>query len=213
MPGRPNSAPPKSVSEDLPRTLRTTPPRSLRNLTNCPATQGKRRATPRNGFRSSEKLGALSGIAPPVADWTESTQPAEVAASAAHESQTDIQAAPNAWDSYNEASEILADAARQIRLNDAADQVAQLDPYPAPPEASPDDPIDATHPLSGKTVRMDGAAGQVVAGPAPAGVDQAEWARLMAALRQAIRNSGIEHFSEEQQVAIRAYFERLSLEK
>ena len=29
----------------------------------------------------------------------------------------------------------------------------------------------------------------------------------------AIRNSGIEHFSEEQQAAIRAYFERLSLEK
>jgi hypothetical protein len=159
-----------------------------------------------------ERLGALSRIAPPVADWTESTQPEEVAASAAHESQSDIQAAPSAWDSYNQASEILADAARQIRLNDAADQVAQLDPYPAPPEASPDEPNDATHPLSGKTVHMDGASGQVVVQPAPAGVDQAEWARLKAGLRQAIRNSGIEHFSEEQQAAIRAYFERLSLE-
>jgi hypothetical protein len=160
-----------------------------------------------------ERLGAVSGIAPPVANWTESTQPEEVAASAAHESQTGIQAAPKAWASYNEASEILADAARQIRLNDAADQVAQLDPYPAPPEASPDDSIDAAHPVSGETVRMDGAAGQVVARPAPEGVDQADWSRLREGLRQAIRNSGIEHFSEEQQVAIRAYFERLSLEK
>ena len=146
-----------------------------------------------------EKLGAMADIAAPVADWAQSIQPEEVAASAAHESQAGIQAAPKAWESYNQASEILADAANQIRLNDAASQVAQLDPYPAPPDASLNDPLDTAQPASSETVRMEGAAGRVVAQPVPAAIDQAEWARLREGLRQAIRNSGIEHFSEEQQ--------------
>jgi hypothetical protein len=58
--------------------------------------------------------------------------------------------------------------------------------------------------------KFEGPAGQAVTQPVPKGMDQAEWARLNERLRQAIRSSGVELFSEEQQAAIRAYFERLS---
>jgi hypothetical protein len=161
----------------------------------------------------AEHLGEVAKIAAPVADWAESVQADEIAASAAHESLSGIEVAPKAWEPYNQAAEILAEAARQIRLNHAADQVAELNPFPAIPEGALADPNETAAAVPAETVRMDGPAGRVVPQPVPRAVDQAEWARLNEHLRQAIRNSGIEHFSEEQQAAIRAYFERLSAEK
>lgn len=159
----------------------------------------------------ADQLGETATLAPPVADWTESSNPAEVAASAAKDSLDGIQGAPKEWDSYNDASQTLADAARQLRMDAALDQLANLDPYPAMPAAdAPDlDPAAPSVSLADK-VKMDGATGKAINQPAPKGIDQAEWARLNEQLRRGIRSSGVEHFSQEQQLAIRAYFEKLS---
>ena len=157
------------------------------------------------------QLGETSTLAAPVEDWADSTNPAEIAASAAKDAQEGIHAAPKQWESYNDASQILADAARQLRMGEALDQLANLNPYPEPQAP---DALDPQHtPPSMATldkVRMDGPAGRAITQPPPKGIDQAEWARLNEQLRRGIRSAGIEHFSEEQQIAIRAYFERLS---
>ena len=160
----------------------------------------------------ASELDELTKLAPPAADWAESTNPKEIAAGAAEESLTGIQAAPKQWQPYNDASEILADAARQLRMDAALGDLAAFNPYPVPQlDASQElqDPTQANSPAH-KTVNMDGPAGKAVIEPAPKGMDQAEWARLNERLRQAIRSSGIEHFTAEQQAAIRAYFQRLS---
>ena len=161
----------------------------------------------------ASELDELTKLAPPAADWAESTNPKEIAAGAAEESLTGIQAAPKQWQPYNDASEILADAARQLRMDAALGDLAALNPYPVPQLSASlelQDPTQANSPAH-KTVNMDGPAGKAVIEAAPKGMDQAEWARLNERLRQAIRSSGIEHFTAEQQAAIRAYFQRLSL--
>jgi hypothetical protein len=158
-----------------------------------------------------DHLGKLAATAPPVADWAEATNPQEVAAGASQESLAGIETAPKQWESYNEASQILGDAARQIRMDNAIDQLAGLNPYPMPDSALASSQQElaasATAPQEGN---FDGAVGKVRPQPIPKAMDQAEWARLNERLRQAIRSSGIENFSEEQQAAIRAYFEKLS---
>ena len=158
-----------------------------------------------------EQLGETAALAVPVADWTESSNPAEVAASAAKDSLDGIQAAPKEWGSYNDASQILADAARQLRMDTAIDQLASLNPYPAAAPADLPDPNSLAAALSeAEKTKMDGPAGKAIMQPVPKGIDQAEWARLNEQLRRGIRSTGIEHFTEEQQLAIRAYFEKLS---
>ncbi len=159
----------------------------------------------------ASQLDDTTKLAPPSADWADSTNPKEIAAGAAQESLTGIQAAPRQSQPYNEASEILADAARQLRMDAALSDLAAFNPYPAPQLASQElqDPTAANSP-DHKSVKMDGPAGNAITEAAPKGMDQAEWARLNERLRQAIRSSGIEHFTAEQQAAIRAYFQRLS---
>jgi hypothetical protein len=155
------------------------------------------------------QLEQLSKIAPHVADWAQSVDAREIAASAADESATQIQAAPNQWESYHDSSQTLADAARQIRLAAAVNELTALTPFPAPPSlAVLASQSDAASTLSSSDAQ--GMAGQASGQAAPRGVDQAEWARLTERMRQAIRSSGIENFSQEHQAAIRAYFERLS---
>lgn len=158
------------------------------------------------------RLGELAKLAPPVADWAESKSAEEIAASAANESLATLAAAPKQWGSYQQTAETLADAARQIRVGEAVNQLADLNPDspPASPEAVPAENVAANPP---ERTQLDGPAGKAILQPPPPGRDQAEWSRLSERLRAAIRSSGIEHFSEEQQAAIRAYFERLSTEK
>jgi len=157
-----------------------------------------------------DQLEETSTLATPVADWAESTQPAEIAASAAKDALEGIEAAPKAGESYTEAGQILSDAARQLRLEAASDQVANLDPFPATPADDPSDEAARLAALAAERTKMDGPAGKAITLPPPKGIDQAEWARLNDQLRRGIRSTGIEKFSEEQQVAIRAYFEKLS---
>jgi hypothetical protein len=160
----------------------------------------------------ASQLGETARLAPASADWTESTNPKEIAAGAAEESLTGIQAAPKQWESYNDASQLLADGARQIRMDAAVRDLYELNPYPAPQLAAPNESGNTAQANSSSqgTGKWNGPAGQASIEPAPKGIDQAEWARLNERLRQAIRSSGIELFSAEQQAAIRAYFERLS---
>jgi hypothetical protein len=155
------------------------------------------------------QLEQMSKIATPVADWAQSSDAREIAASAADESSAQIQAAPNQWESYNGTSQTLADAARQIRLANAVNDLAALSPYPAPLSLAE---IESQNDSASADRSSDaqGKAGQASGQAAPRGVDQAEWARLTERMRQAIRSSGIENFSQEHQAAIRAYFERLS---
>jgi hypothetical protein len=159
----------------------------------------------------ASELDEMTKLAPPPADWTASTNPKEIAAGAAQESLTGIEAAPKQSQPYDDASQTLADAARQLRMDAALGDLAPFNPYPAPEVASQEleDPTAANSP-NHKTVKMDGPAGTAITEAAPKGMDQAEWARLNERLRQAIRSSGIEHFTAEQQAAIRAYFQRLS---
>jgi hypothetical protein len=157
----------------------------------------------------TEQLEETSRLAPPVADWAESADAREIAASAAHESSEEIQASPAQWESYNDASLALADAARQIRMATAVNELTDLSPFPAPPSLA--ETLDQNAPASAAmNGNIEALAGKALAQPAPKGIDQAEWARLTERMRQAIRSSGIENFSEEHQAAIRAYFERLS---
>jgi hypothetical protein len=161
------------------------------------------------------QLGTLAATTPPVANWAESDNPQEIAASAAHESLHDIEAAPKQWEPYNEASQILGDAARQLRMDAATKELADLNPFPAAalPVPQPAD-IAAKSPVTQDDARsLTRPDGKAIVDPAPKGIDQAEWARLNAQLRKAIQSGGIENFSEEQQAAIRAYFEKLSSEK
>ena len=160
----------------------------------------------------TSQLDEVSKIAPPDPDWADSTNPKEIAAGAAQESLDGIRAAPRRPQPYTQASEVLADAARQLRMDAALGDVAPLNPYPGPQLAASQDPPDPSEPNSTahNAVKMDGPAGKAVSGPAPKGMDQGEWARLNERLRQAIHGSGIEHFTAEQQAAIRAYFQRLS---
>jgi hypothetical protein len=155
------------------------------------------------------QLEETSKLATPVADWAESADAREIAASAAHETSTAIQASPSQWESYNDASLALADAARQIRMATAVNELADLSPFPAPTSLT-----EAQNQNASASAAMNGnveaLAGKALTQPAPKGIDQAEWARLTERMRQAIRSSGIENFSEEHQAAIRAYFERLS---
>jgi hypothetical protein len=162
----------------------------------------------------ASELDEVTKLAPPDADWADSTNPKEIAAGAAQESLNGIQAAPKQSQPYDDASQTLADAARQLRMDAALGDLGALNPYPAPLLAASQDlqdPTEANSP-NHNAVKMDGPAGKAVAGSAltPKGMDQAEWARLNERLRQAIGSSGIEHFTAEQQAAIRAYFQRLS---
>lgn len=155
------------------------------------------------------ELEATGKLAPPVPNWAESADPREIAASAAHESSEEIQAAPNEWGSYNNASQLLADAASQLRMQNAISELADANPYPMPQDTSEGE-MQQANAAADKNGSLEGAAGTAITQPPPKGMDQAEWARLNERLRQAIRSSGIENFSEEHQAAIRAYFERLS---
>jgi hypothetical protein len=155
-----------------------------------------------------EQLDQTSQIAPPVADWAESTDAREIAASAAHESLDDIQASAHQWDSYNNTSHTLADAARQIRMDAALHELTGLTPYPEPP--SLEEMQNHLAALAERSSRFGALDGSVIDQAPPKGVDQAEWARLTQRMRQGIHGSGLENFSEEHQAAIRAYFERLS---
>jgi len=157
----------------------------------------------------ASQLDEMGQLAPPVANWSESTDAREIASSAAHESSGEIQAAPNQWESYNDASQILADAASQLRMQNAISDLADANPYPVPQESAEGEPQQAAV-SADKTGSFEGPAGSAITQPPPKGIDEAEWARLNERLRQAIRSSGIENFSEEHQAAIRAYFERLS---
>jgi hypothetical protein len=157
----------------------------------------------------SVQLDETSQLAPPVADWARSADAREIAASAAHESAAEIQAAPRQRESYNSSSQTLADAARQIRLDAAVNELAGLSPYPEPP-ALAETENQAASVAANQNGSPDAQAGKALGGAAPKGIDQADWARLTERMRQAIRSSGIGNFSEEHQAAIRAYFERLS---
>ncbi|HEY5911604.1 MAG TPA: PA14 domain-containing protein [Verrucomicrobiae bacterium] len=156
-----------------------------------------------------DQLGQMSKLAPAVPNWAESTDPKEIAASAASESADEIEAAPQQWESYNNASQMLSDAASQLRMQNAVSELADANPYPVPQEGTQEgEPAMAAS--ADKEGSLEGPAGTAITQPPPKGIDQAEWARLNERLRQAIRSSGIENFSEEHQAAIRAYFERLS---
>ena len=157
-------------------------------------------------------LDEMTKLAPPAPDWADSINPKEIAAGAAQESLNGIQAAPKQWQPYSDASQTLADAARQLRVDAALGDLAAFNPYPSPQlVASPDlpDPTQANSP-NHSTVKMAGPAGKGIADSAPKGLEQGDWARLNEQLRQAIGASGIEHFTAEQQAAIRAYFQKLS---
>ena len=104
---------------------------------------------------------------------------------------------------------MLAEAARQIRSDAAVSDLAQLNPFPSPPSAAELQTRNGPAAMEANGPQ-EGMAGKASVQTPPAGLDQAEWARLVERLRQAIRSSGIENFSQEQQAAIRAYFERLS---
>jgi hypothetical protein len=157
----------------------------------------------------NSQLNSVSKLAPPVPNWSDSTDAREIAASAAHESSDEIQAAPNQGESYNEASQMLADAARQVRMGQAVSDLADLNPYPVPQSAA-EGQAQAAPAAAEKNGDQQGLAGKALTQPPPRGIDQAEWVRLNEQLRQAIRSSGVESFGAEHQAAIRAYFERLS---
>jgi hypothetical protein len=134
----------------------------------------------------------------------------ETAKQAVDQSIQGIEGAPKAWESYKEAAQTLSESARQIRMNEAigqskmaSEQMQKSQPQPSKESQMPSD-------MPGPS---DQNAGNAAPGAAPKGMDQVDWARLNGRLRDAIRSSGIEHFSEEQQKAIRAYFQKLSNEK
>ncbi len=161
-----------------------------------------------------ERLDKLSGLAAPVPNWSESSDPVEVAASAAHESEAGLAAAPRNWEAHNQASEMLGDAARQLRMAAALKDLAGHEPFPAPPGDKPSDQAsDDPGAKDDKTTQLEGATGKALTQPAPRGVDQAEWARLNDRLRKNIRNAGAENFTAEQRAAIQAYFEKLGSAK
>lgn len=157
----------------------------------------------------NSELGEMSSLASSTANWADSTDPREVAAGAANEASNEIQAAPQKWESYNAASEMLADAARQLRSESATADLASLNPFPTPPSTAEAE-LQSASAAPEANGNLEGMAGRAILQPPPKGLDQAEWARLAERLRQAIRSSGIENFSQEHQAAIRAYFERLS---
>ena len=144
-----------------------------------------------------------------------------VAAGAAGEASGQIRAAPKEWNAYKEASQTLADAAEQLRLGQAGAETAEARPPCQEPgsEAGGEQPGLAqkgpSSPTPGSASAQDSGSTERPVGDATGlassarGEDQAEWARLAARLRQSVRSTGIEHFSEEQQEAIRAYYRRL----
>ena len=155
-------------------------------------------------------LEKMEGLAAPVRDWSDSAVPVEVAAGAAHDAAAGLAAAPKSWEAHQQASEILADAARQLRQNAALQDLAGHEPFPAPPADAAAEPTPGEPSLAEtRTAHPEGAAGRALTQAPPRGVDQAEWARLNDRLRQGIRNSGAEHFTPEQRAAIQAYFEKL----
>jgi hypothetical protein len=201
--------------EKMVRDLPNTPPALAAQLEGLSATAMQAAGDAASREPLGRDLGEMARSAPHPGEWTESTIPAEIAAGAAADSLEGIQAAPQQWDSYAEASQTLADAARQLRMDAAVAQMDALNPYASPELAGDADLRSETGPSQTGPVKMDGPVGKALTQPLPMpGVaDPGEWARLAERLRQAIRSSGIEHFSEEQQVAIRAYFEKLSSEK
>jgi hypothetical protein len=138
----------------------------------------------------------------------------DIAAEAAGEAKTSIAAAPKERESYQEASRTLSNAAGEVRLSQAGKQAAAAasrKPGGNQPGQGSNSQELAGQPREGDYNRPTGSAAglnEVVAGE-----DQAEWARLREKLREGTRSSTVEHFSEEQQEAIRAYFQRLSSEK
>jgi hypothetical protein len=140
----------------------------------------------------------------------------ELAAQAATEAKTAIEAAPNQGESYHHAARTLSAGAAEVRLWQAGCQAAAAQSaalaqagrqtQPAPHPGGPTD-----RPHEGDYSRPVGSAAgldQPVTGD-----EQSSWARLREKLRQAVRATGLEHFTEEQQEAIRAYFKRLATEK
>ena len=156
------------------------------------------------------RLDVLTKLGSAPQDWAESSDPAEVAAGAAHESKEGLETDPRSWEAHHDASEILADAAQQIRMDGAVRGLAHQDPFPSgkpnPPSDQPStEPSEQSDPAS----RLNGRMGRSLTQKPPAGLDQAEWARLSERLGKGIRNTGVENFSEEQRAAIQAYFEKL----
>lgn len=159
----------------------------------------------------NSRLATLEKVATPVQDWSESTDAAEVAASAAQEAEQGLEANPKNREAHAQAAEILGDAARQIRMEEAIQDLAHHDPFPGQPDGKPDGPPTPGEPGNkpDRQVKLDGPTGKALTQAAPKGIDQAEWARLNELLRKNIRNAGADNFTPEQRAAIQAYFEKL----
>jgi hypothetical protein len=144
-----------------------------------------------------------------------------VASAAAREASGEIGSAPKEWSSYQAAAGTLGDAAERLRIGRASAETASARP---PQQAADGEPSEGPSAAAGvanapgpkRAAPGDGEQGtQRDPGDASGlassakGEDLAAWARLSARLQQSIRSSSIEHFGEEQQEAIRAYYRRL----
>jgi hypothetical protein len=159
-----------------------------------------------------EDLDALASPPPPA------SAEQELAAEAATEARSGIQTAPDQRESYQEAARTLSDAAGELRLGQAGKEAAAAQQAAAAqraaghqPGAGRDPGGMARQPQAGDFTRPTGAADGL--DQPLSGAEQAEWARLRDKLREGLRSSSIEYFAEEQQEAIRAYFQRLGAEK
>ena len=160
---------------------------------------------------------------------TSATSARELAADAASQAASTIQAAPGRQTAYRKASTTLADGASSLRLARATAEAAGIEtaaqlaanaraeaqgqaqtgaPSARPGPGSLSAP--GTQPKEGSYTRAAGDA--VGLNRELSGQQQAEWAKLREKLRDAGQGGGAEHFSEEQQEAIRAYFKRLAKE-
>ncbi len=160
--------------------------------------------------------------------------PAVLADSAIGRALATVAQAPDAEANYRHAAASLAAAANAARSAAALQSTGQAaaagqalaqatasgKPATGSPPGSPGSPQAAANPAGtsgvsagGKTPPPTPDTGQMPAGKAPPGIDQAAWAKLSEHVRQAIRSGGSERFAEEHQEAIRAYYRKLGEER
>ena len=183
----------------------------------------RRIAAALSGSRQAlEQLAARApASAPPAAPQPPDTPTsADAVARAAAQALAAIEPNPNDGNRFRQAARIAAAAARQARLNELFPQPPSL-AVPAagkPPQAPNGPPMPAAP--SGRPATLAGVSGSQGSSsasgplpPVPAGIDEAEWARLSPEVRQAIRSGAVDQFDAHHQKAIRDYYRRLGTEQ
>ena len=153
---------------------------------------------PRDAQALAQQLSAEAQAATPPSAAAAPAAPAAATADAqaAAQALSEIQAAPGQGSGFQQAAATLAAAAQQARMAHALGQG----------QGHSSQPGGENHGTASSTGEAGSALGMRTA---PAGIDQADWARSRAEVKQNVRTGGVEQFSEEHQEAIRAYLKRL----